>query len=60
MEEDEDGVGDPYWTALLAQDAPGDGQATLDEALARLPRNRRPGPSSMEKCDRLLTAVQQS
>jgi len=26
-EEDEDGAGEPYWTALLVQDAAGDGQA---------------------------------
>ncbi|MGX6607454.1 recombinase family protein [Micromonosporaceae bacterium Da 78-11] len=60
-EEDEDGVGDPYWTALLVQDGPaGEGQAALDATLARLPPDRRPGPPSLEKYDQLLTAAPES
>jgi hypothetical protein len=46
-EEDEDGAGDPYWTGLLVQDAPDDGQTALDAILARLPPDRRPGPPSV-------------
>ncbi len=54
-EEDEDGVGDSYWTALLAQDPAGDDHAALDATLARLPPDRRPGPPPLAKCDQLLT-----
>ncbi|WP_285558844.1 hypothetical protein [Actinoplanes regularis] len=54
-EEDEDGIGEPYWTALLVQDTAGEDQAALDATLARLPADRRPGPPSLEKYDQLLT-----
>jgi DNA invertase Pin-like site-specific DNA recombinase len=59
-EEDEDGVGDPYWTALLVQDPSGDGQAALDATLARLRPDRRPGPPTLEKYDQFLTMPNQS
>ena len=55
-EENEDGVGDPYWTALLSQATATADQPAFDAVLARLPPDRRPESPAAGQYDQVLAA----